>query len=314
MSHFARGILSALVGAALWGFSGSCSQYLFSHYDISPVLLTTIRMLGAGALFMLVLHKNKREVLHDVLSTPSTVKRLLFYGSFGLFLNSFTYVLVISYTNAGTATVLQSLNVIFCLLASCVMERRGPRGLEIAGIICALVATVLIATKGDLTALNLPLPGLIWGIINAICCALYIMYPKRLFEQYGSLPITGTGMLIGGICALAAWLGGGLVFGVTSGQLGASVHVPAFGWDAIGLLVAIVCLGTFAAYGLYLHGVSIVGGVRGSLLGTLEPVSAMVFSALWLSTVFVWADWLALVLMVITIVLVTLQGGDSSDS
>ena len=78
--------------------------------------------------------------------------------------------------------------------------------------------------------------------------------------------------------------------------------------DGMLVLAAIVVVGTLAAFGLYLHGVSIVGSVKGGLLGTTEPASAMVFAALWLGTMFTWADWIGLVLMVAMIFLVTLSG------
>ena len=64
---------------------------------------------------------------------------------------------------------------------------------------------------------------------------------------------------------------------------------------------------TFAAFALYLHGVSIVGSVQGSLLGAIEPVSATAFSALWLGTAFSGADWVGFVLMMAMIFLVTAE-------
>ena len=79
------------------------------------------------------------------------------------------------------------------------------------------------------------------------------------------------------------------------------------GFDAAGwaVVAAIIAVGTFAAYGLYLHGVSVVGPVKGSLLGTMEPLGATVFAALWLGTVFTGADWAGFVLMIAMIFLVT---------
>ena len=55
--------------------------------------------------------------------------------------------------NAGTATVLQMLSTVFVMLFTCVMGRHLPKGNEFAGLICAFVATVLIATQGDLGTL-----------------------------------------------------------------------------------------------------------------------------------------------------------------
>lgn len=53
---------------------------------------------------------------------------------------------------------------------------------------------------------------------------------------------------------------------------------------ALAALIAIVIVGTLGAYMLYLQGVADAGPVRASLLCSVEPVSAMIISALWLGT------------------------------
>ncbi len=90
---------------------------------------------------------------------------------------------------------------------------------------------------------------------------------------------------------------------------GAAPLVPAL--DAVGwlaLIGGVGVLGTFAAFGLFLYGVSLVGSVKGSLLGVAEPVGAMVIAAVWLGTPFSAADWGGLVLMAAMIALVSLSG------
>lgn len=298
--RFWRGVVAALVGGAMWGFSGTCAQYLYQHYEIDPLFITWVRMLGSGILFLILLAFTQRAKLRAITGDRRELGRLALFGIAGLFLCQFTYTTSVNATNAGTATVLQSLNTVFILAATCLMMRRAPRAMELGGLALALVATWLIATKGNLTALMIPPAGLAWGLINAASCTFYIMYPKHLFARWGSLPVTGIGMLIGGIAAVAIWGLGGL--------WGAAPVVPQLGLDGVLVLAAIVVVGTLAAFGLYLHGVSIVGSVKGGLLGTTEPASAMVFAALWLGTMFTWADWIGLVLMVAMIFLVTLSG------
>lgn len=298
--RFWRGVIAALVGGAMWGFSGTCAQYLYQHYEIDPLFITWVRMLGSGILFLILLAFTQRAKLRAIAGDNRELGRLALFGIAGLFLCQFTYTTSVNATNAGTATVLQSLNTVFILAATCLMMRRAPRAMELGGLALALVATWLIATKGNLTALMIPPAGLAWGLINAASCTFYIMYPKHLFARWGSLPVTGIGMLIGGIAAVAIWGLGGL--------WGAPPVVPQLGLDGVLVLAAIVVVGTLAAFGLYLHGVSIVGSVKGGLLGTTEPASAMVFAALWLGTMFTWADWIGLVLMVAMIFLVTLSG------
>ena len=298
--RFWRGVIAALVGGAMWGFSGTCAQYLYQHYEIDPLFITWVRMLASGILFLILLAFTQRGKLRAIAGDRRELGRLALFGIAGLFLCQFTYTTSVNATNAGTATVLQSLNTVFILAATCLMMRRAPRAMELGGLALALVATWLIATKGNLTALMIPPAGLAWGLINAASCTFYIMYPKHLFARWGSLPVTGIGMLIGGIAAVAIWGLGGL--------WGAPPVVPQLGLDGVLVLAAIVVVGTLAAFGLYLHGVSIVGSVKGGLLGTTEPASARVFAALWLGTMFTWADWIGLVLMVAMIFLVTLSG------
>ena len=296
--RFWRGIVCALVGAGLWGFSGACAQFLLSNYDITPPFVTAVRMLGAGLLFLAVLAVRQRERLVAMLRDRRTTARLVVFGAVGLYLCQITYAIVIDYTNAGTATVLQCTGIAFVMLFTCVIGRTLPRAKEFVGLVAAMFATWLIATQGDPSALSLPLPGLVWGIANGLSVAFYIMYPKRLFAEWGSFAVTGVGMFVGGVAAALVWLAGGLV----GGQSLALATLDAAGFLVFGLIVVV---GTFAAFALYLHGVSIVGSVKGSLLGAIEPVSATLFSALWLGTAFSGADWAGFVLMIAMIFLVT---------
>ena len=307
VNRFAAGIICALVGASLWGFSGACAQFLFAGYSISPLFLTTVRMLGAGAVFLAALAATQRDKLRAVLRDPASMKALYLFGSVGLLLSQLTYVISVSYTNAGTATVLQSLAIVFVMLFTCLTMRKLPRTGEFVALVCAFMASLLIATKGDLGTLNVPLPGLAWGIVNALSVAFYLIQPRKLFGKWGSLPVTGLGMLMGGFTMLAIWLAFGAAAPWLGPQAQALATVPALdarGWIVLGSLVFV---GTFCAFALYIHGVSIVGSVNGGLLGAAEPVSATLFSTLWLGTIFTGADWAGLILMVVTILLVSLS-------
>ena len=205
--------------------------------------------------------------------------------------------MTIEYTNAGTATVLQCTGTIFIMLASCLIGRRLPYLRDFIGLVLAVTATVLIATQGDLSTLAVPLEGLIWGLLCGLTVMTYVMYPKKLFAQWGSLPVTGLGMLFGGIAAMLLYCAGPLY--------GQPLVIPDLDGEGILLFALVVVLGTIVAFALYLHGVSIVGSVKGGLLGTIEPVSATVICAFWLGTVFTGYDVTGLVMMIVMIALVS---------
>ena len=126
--RFWRGIACALVGAGLWGFSGACAQFLLSNYDITPPFVTAVRMLGAGLLFLVVLAVRQRERLTAMLADRRTLGRLAVFGAVGLYLCQITYAIVIDYTNAGTATVLQCSGIAFVMLFTCVVGAGSCRG------------------------------------------------------------------------------------------------------------------------------------------------------------------------------------------
>lgn len=298
--RFFLGVVCALAGGALWGFSGACSQYLFAHYDIDASFITAARMLGSGALFLVLLLATRRERLVAMLRDRASFRRLVIFGVFGLFACQFSYIASIGCTNAGTATVLQSLGTVWVMLAACALAKKPPRA-GVLGLVLALAATFLIATQGDPSSLALPAAGLTWGLVNSFTVAIYIMYPKRLMFVWGTLLTTGAGMAIGGVAAGISW--------AAPAVWGGAVVMPAL--DATGwfVLAAIAVLGTFAAFTLYLHGVALVGPVTGSLLGAMEPVSATVFAALWLGTSFTGYDWAGFLLMVSMILLVSVACG-----
>ena len=299
------GIACALAGAGLWGVSGACAQHLFSHYGITPMFATAVRSLVATLFFFGVLMLRRRYMLELIWKSEPRVK--LFFLVFGgaLFVDQFAYAMTIAFTNAGTATVLQMLSTVFVMLFTCVMGRHLPKGNEFAGLICAFVATVLIATQGDLGTLVLPAAGLFWGLLNAVCVAVYVLTPRvgGLFDRFGSFAATSVGMLVTCVCS-------GIAYAVQL-AMGAGAPEAVAGMDAFGWLVLIgglAFLGTFVSFGLYLRGVAFVGSVTGSLLGAVEPISASVCACVFLGTAFSGFDWAGLVLMLIMLALVTLGG------
>lgn len=295
--RFWLGVACALLGGAFWGFSGSCAQFLLGTYGIDPLFTVVFREIGASIILLSIVAVRYRAQFAAMLRAPGQAARVAVFGA-ALFLCQITYVVAIDHSNAGTVTVLQSANVIIIMILACLKSRTLPHLAEFLGLVAAIVATWLIATGGDVSALVLPLPALLWGLGTAVTAAIYTMYPQKLFARWGSFCVTAGGMATGAVISICA-----------TGVLAASGNpIPLPQMDATGwfVLVLIAAVGTFGAFALFLHGVSIVGSVTGSLLGCIEPVSATIVSAVWLGTVFSGADLVGLVLMIGSVFLVTL--------
>lgn len=319
------GFVMAVLGASLWGVSGAGAQFLFEGYGASPTFVTAFRMVVAGVLFLVVIAVRYREPLGRLLRNRRDWLFLILFG-LGLFGSQFTFACSVAATNAGTACVLQMLNAVFVLAFVCIAGRALPTLREGLGLLLALGATVVIATQGDLGVIRLPAAGLFWGLLNALSVAAYILVPRYsgLFDRYGSFTVTGLGMALDSVAAVAVLLVGGAMAGAVEGAAGAvgvasagsallpdASIVSATPFDGAAwavLIVAVALLGTFVAFALYIGGVAKVGSVTGSLLGVLEPASATVLSALWLGTAFSGADWIGFALMTAMLVCMTLPG------
>lgn len=304
--NFWLGFACTLSGALLWGFSGACIQFLAEGYEVQSSFISFVRAAVAAVLFLGFMLVVRRETLLSLLHSRRAWRPLLWFG-LGLYLSQITYAISIALTNAGTATVLQATCTVFVMLFTCVKLRRLPRVLDVAGLVCALAAATLIATQGDWGVIVLPVAGLAWGIANALSETLYIMAPQRLYGHWDRFTVISCGMVISGVLAALVWALGGLC-----GDAPVWPSLDLAGWAALVLGVGV--MGTFVAFGLFLYGVSVVGSVKGSLLGVVEPLGAMIIAAVWLGTAFSAADWLGLVLMATMIALVSVSGArDASE-
>lgn len=143
-----RGMSFALAGGALWGFSGTAVSYLFRESGIDPLWVMSVRMVLAGALFLLLALVRGDRRPFELMRDKSAVRDLLLFAGAGLFLNQFSYLMAIQATNSATATVLQSLQLLPVAVVACVIGRRAPKRREIAGMVLALAGTFLITTGG----------------------------------------------------------------------------------------------------------------------------------------------------------------------
>ena len=76
-------------------------------------------------------------------------------------------------------------------------------------------------------------------------------------------------------------------------------HMPALDAAGIEALAVFVVIGSFFAYMLYMQGVKDIGSVRASLIGTVEPVSATITSAVMLGTVFLPTDLIGFAMIIV---------------
>ena len=293
MDEIVKGRIYTLIGAISWGLSGACGQYLMNDSGVSPIYLTALRMVIAGLVLTLFACLKQPKQFREVVKSPKIMGRMLFFGIFGLMLCQLTYLFAIHSSNAGTATVLQYTCPILIVIYVSLKEKTVPTVMEFVAIVFALVGTFVITTHGNPFNLSLSPSGLFWGIISAFAYALYTLLPGKLIRQWGSLIVTGLGLLSGGIL---------FYFGTASWQY--TIQWQPYTFIAF---IGIIGIGTIFAYSLYLEGVSLIGPVQGSLLASAEPISSVFFSIILLGEVFQGIDIVGIVLILIAVYLITMK-------
>ncbi|MCL6453390.1 MAG: DMT family transporter [Alicyclobacillus sp.] len=294
------GVCMVLVGATLWGLSGTASQRLFDTYHATAPWLVDVRMGFSGlVLLTTVLATQGVRGLFAVWARPKDALALLGFAVLGLYMVQLSYLMSIARGNAAMATFLQYLGPAFVLLYAAWHARRWPTRWESAGLALAVVGTLLLVTNGSWHTVVVPPAALVWGLISAVTLAIYTVAPGRLMRVHGAPAVIGWAMLIGSV--------------VSSLQSPpwrmAGVHPDGAFWA---LAAFVVILGTLVAFYLYLSSTSRISPVESSLLACVEPLSAAVASVVWLHTQLGAATVVGGLCIVGTVVVLTLQSRRAS--
>lgn len=284
MSQNTKGICFAVIGGTCWGLSGVMGKYLFDERQLTAVWLVTVRLLAAGILMLALAWTRKRNGIFDVWKRKDSAVSQFIFCIFGMAACQMSYFLAVQYSNPGTATVLQYLGPVLIMIFCLVRDRRLPRVLELAVLASVIIGVFLLATHGQPGNLAVTEQALFWGLMSAVTCAVYNIQPEKLLKEFGTLETVGWGMLIGGVLAapvMRIW------------------EVPGT-WDSVTFLMmaGVIIIGTVVAFGCYLHGVALLGPVRGSLFGCVEPMAASILSAVVLGQVFETMDILGMVCII----------------
>ena len=113
------GVIITIIAAISWGFSGTCGQYIFDTFDADPTYLTAARLLSAGVLLVCLGFVKTRPAMTEIWKSKESVIRLLIFSIAGIMFCQLTYMKAISYTNSGTATILQYTGPVLVMIVSC---------------------------------------------------------------------------------------------------------------------------------------------------------------------------------------------------
>ncbi|MCQ2358622.1 MAG: DMT family transporter [Phascolarctobacterium sp.] len=235
-----------------------------SHISLASsqtVLMRTI--LGGALLTTLVLSRggfDKKSLKEDGLA--------LFLGGSALGFNWVALFAAYGLLNVSLATLIYYVGPILVLLFSPILFREKLTGIKSLSVL--IVAIGLICISGSIVVTGMNSLGLLAAIISALFYATLIVFNKRITHTNGmqtaaiELDIAFVVVLIYTLC---------------------TVGVPSISSNDWPYIAVLGFVNTGLAYLFYFSGLQKLSGQSVALISYLDPVSALIFSALFLNEV-----------------------------
>jgi drug/metabolite transporter (DMT)-like permease len=295
-----KGLFLVITGAMFWGIGGTVAKKLFQQYTIDVNWLVTTRLLVAGFLLLAVqCFGKKRSQIFGVWKNQRTAVQLVIFGLIGMLGVQYTYMASIKNGNAAVATLLQYLAPVMIIIYLILRRQSVFTGKDLLTVSLALVGCFFLLTNGSFSQLSVPPLAIVWGIFSGLAVAFYTLYAVRLLAQYDSLVIVGWAMIIGGFA---------LSF----------IHPP---WqmdfknlplEAYLYLIFVIIFGTMIAFWFYIESLQSLSPKESSLLGSIEPLAAVLTTVFWLKDSFGIFQWVGTTCIILMIFLLALNKDSSS--
>ena len=289
-----KGILFVFFGASFWGVGGTASDYLFEHAAIDVNWFVTTRLVISGLLLLgAQMLLTRPQAVFTIWKDAESRIPLVLFSLFGMLLVQYSYMASIEAGNAAVATLLQYLAPIYILIWLLVKGYETLQTSDVLAILLTVAGTLLLLTNGSFSELSVSGVALIWGIISGVSLAFYTLYARKLLDFYSSVTVVGWAMLIAGLCMNV-------------------IHpiwkVDMHDWSIFTVIVLgfTVLFGTTLAFWMFIKSLEYLEAKETTLLGTVEPLTAVISSVIWLNLPFGFWQVIGMILILILVVYLSL--------
>lgn len=273
------GFLLVISGCFFWGIGGTVAQQLFQSEGLTVSWLVSTRLLVAGTLLLgtQAIFKDRMQIF-TIWQDKATAAKLVIFAIVGMLSVQYTYMASIEAGNAAVATLLQYLAPVMIILYTVLRKQARFTVRDAITVTLALGGSFFLLTNGSLSALAVPMPAIIWGLLSGVTLAFYTLYAIPLLTRYDSLVVVGWSMILAGIVMSffhAPW----------------EVDVSTWTWTTIFYLIIVIIFGTMLAFWFYIESLQSLTAKETSLLGNIEPLTAVLATVIWLKEPFGTFQW-----------------------
>jgi len=259
----ARGYVLIATTSILWGTLGILGKLSF-EYEIHPETLIALRLaISFATLSAILILFNKSSL--KIQKTDALL--FLIFGVFAVALQRISYFYAVHLTTATVAAMLfYTYPVFVTLLAYVVLKEKITLG-ELLAIALTFSGVALVVKVCDISSLNVNIAGIAFGLASSLFFVLYFMMTKKLRNRYASWTVTVYGDGIGALILTPIIL-------LSFPQI---IEFPSQLWL---LIFVIAWIPSLLAYLLYSYAIKYIKASKGSVLSVIEPLSAALFSTI----------------------------------
>jgi len=260
-----RGYLLIIIASVLWGTLGIFAKLSF-EYGILPETLIALRLvIGFATLLsiLIVIDKDSLKI------QKMDILLLSIFGVFAIAFQRISYFYALSLTTATIAAILFYTYPVFVTLSAYVFLKETISLREWLAIILTFLGVALVVKVYEASSLNVNGIGIFFGFLSSLLFVFYFMVTKKLREKYASWTLTLYGDGIGALTLTPI-----LSFSF--------LQILAFPLELWLLILTIAWIPSLLAYLLYSYALKYVKSSKGSVISVIEPLSATLFSVIFL--------------------------------
>lgn len=288
----------ALLGAGImWGLMSPLSKAVMAGGIVSPLGVTSLRILGATLLFWIIapLSPRERVARKDLLI-------MVCAAVFSVIANQVMFIRGVSMTSPVNATIITTTMPILTMLLAAVVLREPISGRKLGGVLLGMSGAVILVLNsvGGLGKLSFSritqLQGDLFCLAAQASYALYLVFFQGIIRRYSPLTLMrwvftfATLMLLPfswGTLAETAWQ-----------------SVPESDWWSLAFIVG---GGTFLCYLLVPIGQKVLRPTVTAMYNYVQPITATAVAIAWGMDSFNWVKAMAVALIFLGVILVNLS-------
>ena len=287
-----KGIILVLFGACSFGILSTFVKLAYADgYSLSDVSGTQAFF---GAILLWTFYFLQTKVSKKIYPKSTTHWfKLLAAGSFTGLVSMFYYQCV-KLVPASLAIILLMQFVWISVLLEFFIYKKKPSNMQVLAIVVILFGTVLASGFIETNADQINIKGLIFGVLAALCYAIFLMLNGKLGNDYP--PLKKSAFMITGACILifVALPPQFLINGALSGSL--------LKW---GIILAV--FGTFIPPICFAAGIPKIGLTLSSILSSVELPVAVMMSSLILHEEVNLIRWLGVIIIISAVIIPNLE-------